>query len=321
MSLLSIVIPAYNADRFIENTLTTIVSEQADDIEVIVVNDGSVDNTKQIVEKFCKTNSYIKLINQENKGESGARNAGIKAATGDYIYFLDCDDSIMPGTLNHFLETIKAEYGKSLYCFSYVSKVNGEISKYYTAPKLDRNTFSDKISFLKAYLSKHLPCHICSVVTKKSIIKDNNLQFIQGLKIGADIQFLLELFLHIESAYYSNRVCYIYQIRDDSIMQGYKTYSRTQYNAFALRRDTLLSESYQCPELKKYSYFWIQNQLLSNIVYYVRSDFKDDEITSFLINDCNLLRKSIIKGKGKHYYAILAAKFIPLKVCVKLIKR
>ena len=272
MPLLSIVVPAYNAERFLRVLLNNLSSQIIQDdlpCEVIVVNDGSNDFTSAIGNEFATKFSFIRVIDQENKGESGARNTGIENARGDYIYFLDCDDSLKEGSLAHFLQCIKSNPDLDLYCFAYTSTENGLPSKNYKSPKLDSKVFNQEL-FLKAYLAKYLPIHVCSCVVRKKLIETHLLRFSVGLRIGADIEWLLNIGSVLECAYFSNRICYVYQIRNDSIMQGYKTYSPAQYHSFEIRRDIVLSDKYQTKELSKFSNFWIENQLLSNIAYYLR---------------------------------------------------
>lgn len=322
MFLLSIVIPAYNAERFIGSLLDNLIGQIKSNnlpFEIIVVNDGSSDLTQKICEGYNDKFDFLNLINQENKGESGARNTGIENAKGKYIYFLDSDDSVEDGSLNHFIQILHSEPGLDLYCFAYISTENGKPLKRYENPKIDGKKFNRE-EFLKKYLAKYLPIHVCSCVFKKELIKQCLLRFSVGLKIGADIEWLLNVGSVLQSAYFSNRICYIYQIRNDSIMQGYKTYSKNQYHSFEIRRNIVLSENYQTKELKKYSNFWIENQLLSNIVYYLKSNVKDKEITESLINDCSLLKLPISNGNWKNSFVIYIAKCLPLKFVLQLLK-
>lgn len=323
MIKLTIVIPAFNSEKFIGRLLDNLIMQIARDelpCEIIIVNDGSTDNTKQIVEEKSQKFDFIRLINQINRGESGARNTGIENARGEYIYFLDSDDSLKEGSLKHFIQIINKEPMLDLYCFSYTSTENGKQSKTYRNKKINNIKF-DKNEFLKNYLAKYLPIHVCSCVIKKQLIEKNNLRFTLGLKIGADIEWLLNVANVIETAYFSNQICFIYQIRNDSIMQGYKTYSMTQYNSFAIRRDIVLSKDFQTPELTKYSNFWIENQLLSNIVYYLKSSVNDIYITRKLIDDLQLLKRPISSGSIKNFSAILFAKVLPMKLIIKLVKK
>ena len=89
---ISVIVPVYNAKNYIEKTLNSILSQSIDSLEIIVINDGSTDGSKDILDYYDKTYSNIKVIHQENKGVSISRNLGILLATGEYIGFVDSDD-------------------------------------------------------------------------------------------------------------------------------------------------------------------------------------------------------------------------------------
>ena len=94
MLKVSVIVPVYNGDEYIESCIKNILNQTLKDIELILVNDGSKDNTLNICKKYADFNSRIVLINQENQGVSSARNKGIDISKGDYICFIDCDDKI-----------------------------------------------------------------------------------------------------------------------------------------------------------------------------------------------------------------------------------
>ena len=97
--LVSIVIPAYNASKFIEETIESVKRQKYQNWELIVVNDGSKDNTEDIVSKYVLNDSRIRLINTKNNGVSQARNRGIFETSGQYVAFLDADDVWLPENL------------------------------------------------------------------------------------------------------------------------------------------------------------------------------------------------------------------------------
>lgn len=89
---ISIIIPAYNVEAYIEKCINSVINQTYDDIEVIIINDGSTDNTAEIIEKYSKIDNRIKIVNKYNSGVSDSRNVGIEMFTGDYVFFLDSDD-------------------------------------------------------------------------------------------------------------------------------------------------------------------------------------------------------------------------------------
>lgn len=320
--LLSIIIPAYNAEKFIGNLLDRLVSQCTNltECEVIVVNDGSIDRTKEIVQEYVTRYHYIHLISQGNKGESGARNTGIDHAIGEYIYFLDCDDSVEDDTIGFYLKCIRENSDIELFLFGYNSFYKGKKLKSYIDAEYNEYIFKTNQEFLHAFLSKRINSHICSIVVTRNLIKNNSLYFVEGMRIGADLNFLLRLFKLVRMVKYSARPCFKYQIRDDSIMQGYKTYTIQQYQALENFQGILLSADYQMSEISHYANFWIETMLLYNIRYYLLSNVKDKNITQKLIQDCDLLKRPISDGKIKYKLTISIAKILPIKLLLQYLK-
>ena len=97
--LISVVIPAYNAEQFLDETLESVLSQTYENWECIIVNDGSTDSTESVAKKWCEKDSRFRLTNKENGGLSSARNWGIKESKAEYIAFLDADDILIPDSL------------------------------------------------------------------------------------------------------------------------------------------------------------------------------------------------------------------------------
>ena len=102
-TLISIIVPVYNTEKYIERCLDSIMKQDYPNFEVILVNDGSTDESGIIIQKYKEKYKNISYIKQENKGVGAARNAGIKVAKGDYISFVDSDDLIMEDYCSHLL--------------------------------------------------------------------------------------------------------------------------------------------------------------------------------------------------------------------------
>ena len=103
--MISIIVPIYNVEKYLEECLDSIKNQTYTDIEVVLVNDGSTDGSKEICERYCEQDCRFKLINQENQGQSVARNNGVAASTGEFITFVDSDD------------VIAAKYLENLYAY------------------------------------------------------------------------------------------------------------------------------------------------------------------------------------------------------------
>ena len=107
--MISIIVPVYNVEEYLEECLESIRQQTFTDIEVILVNDGSTDSSKEICERFCQADNRFKLINQENQGQSVARNRGVKESVGQFIMFVDSDDVINTNVLEVLLPYMKTD--------------------------------------------------------------------------------------------------------------------------------------------------------------------------------------------------------------------
>lgn len=124
---ISIIIPAYNAEKYIENCINSILNQDFDDYEIILVNDGSTDKTAKLCEKFISNNHFV-YIEQENQGQGSARNRGIDAAAGEWLVFLDADDDMNPGALKCISDEIDRKNGTDIICYEFTLYAEDEIS-------------------------------------------------------------------------------------------------------------------------------------------------------------------------------------------------
>ena len=124
MKKLSIIIAVYNIEKYLDKCLNSVISQKGNDIEILIVDDGSVDNSLNICKKYQKKDKRIVIIHQENSGLSSSRNTGIENAKGEYLWFIDGDDYISNGSVN----TIRKYLDKyDIVCFNYYSIRNDKI--------------------------------------------------------------------------------------------------------------------------------------------------------------------------------------------------
>lgn len=317
--LISIIIPCYNSERFIAPTVEMLIRQDISDCELILVNDGSKDNTLSILQQYEATNENIRVIDQPNQGVSVARNNGMLAARGKYIYFLDSDDMLTEGTISHFKQVITEYSGCQMFLFGYEMRRNNATYKSYVFPQFDRLTFSGRI-LQHNFLSKKLCCHICSCIYDKAFILENELTLKPGLKIGEDVLFLMQLMFKVDKVYYSARLSFIYQIRDDSAMQGYKSYSNTQYEAYTEWKKFLNPIAEKDSSIRNYVNFFLLFTYISNLRYYLRSDVKSKELNKRFIADGNIRCKKNFVGNIFHWIAMKMMMLVPLRLTLKLLK-
>lgn len=107
--MISVIVPVYNVERYLEECLNSIQQQSYTDIEVILVNDGSTDHSKTICERYCEEDSRFYLLNQTNQGQSVARNVGVAASKGEFIAFVDSDDIIQKNYLEKLMQYMTEE--------------------------------------------------------------------------------------------------------------------------------------------------------------------------------------------------------------------
>jgi len=211
-SLISIIVPVYNVENFLKRCIVSIVEQTYQNIEIILVNDGSTDNSLNIIKDFQTKHSNIILINQKNKGLSGARNSGIQKAQGEYIIFVDSDDTI---------EKILIED-----CLSYAYKNNSDIVVYgYTKrnedmsiiahSKLNNQSFSKHLAFSNL-LRLDISPMACNKLIKTSLFQDNNILFPLS-KLHEDVGTTYKLFWYTEKVSTLSQSYYNWINRDTSI--------------------------------------------------------------------------------------------------------
>lgn len=214
MKKISVIIPVYNAEKFIEDTIESVLNQKYKNLEIILIDDGSKDKSREIIKKYQDKYPNIKLYCQKNAGAPEARNNGIKNSTGDYVIFLDSDDTLCPnvfGKITHLLENNAElvignfnkvdENGKFL-CHSIITKSNKVIEK---ENILDYCMIDPKPG-----------CKIYNL----DIIKKNNLIF-DNVKIGQDLNFFLKYLILIKNINFVDEYLYNYRIVSSGISRTY----------------------------------------------------------------------------------------------------
>lgn len=215
---LSVIIPVYNAGRYLNETLRAVVMQTIfDKIELIIVNDGSDDNSMDICEKYADAYSNIVVIDQKNAGVSAARNAGIKAATGAYITFLDADDYVETNLYERMLKlTQKHSADVAIVNFLKVHP-DGEAKQYRNAE--DVRQWTDPKAIMQAFFSGVIGNQVVDKIFSRDVIAE--IQFPIGYKIGEDMFFVYRAIRNARKIIYDTEICgYHYIVRQDSAMTG-----------------------------------------------------------------------------------------------------
>ncbi|MBR4448488.1 glycosyltransferase family 2 protein [Methanobrevibacter sp.] len=221
MTKISVIVPIFNTEKYLSECLNSILNQPFDDIEIICINDGSTDNSLDILNDFKSKNDCIKIINQENRGLSASRNVGIENAKGEYILFIDSDDYFED---NVFEKLINIAESKSLdlVIFKLIDfdDITREKSRYsYFDLELLKKTVGDKVfsyEDVKDILFR-IPVTAPGKLFKRELISD--LRFQEDL-IFEDNPFFFELFFNTKRACVFDEYLYCRRIRNDSIISS-----------------------------------------------------------------------------------------------------
>lgn len=204
----SIIVPVYNSAEYIGGTLDSIINQDFNGFEVIVVDDGSSDDSLEIIkEKLSKSTVSHEIIHQENQGVSSARNRGIEAAHGEYFVFVDSDDYI---TGNHLSQLYNGETDFSL--IQFIKKEGNQSS----TPNYISKRLMSCDDFIRMELNMEIPFNFWQLMYKASIINENNIRFNPDYVYGEDIEFALKALSFGKEVAISNEVTYYYIQHEES---------------------------------------------------------------------------------------------------------
>lgn len=217
---ISVIIPCYNQALFLEQTLQSVLDQTYIDWECIIVNDGSQDNTEEVVSQWLQKDTRFKYVFKKNGGLSSARNIGLANATGDYIQLLDADDLLKPEKFEYQLQDLQIhDISISDYFPFLENDIRKRVPNRYLSPFLSELEFKKEIILDWEY-RKSIPCH--SVLFKKILIDKHRLNFDESLLNHEDWVFWTKLFYYSESIKNNENVLALYRIHNKAMSVDFK---------------------------------------------------------------------------------------------------
>lgn len=208
----SVIVPVYNTENYLEETLQSLENQTLDGLEIVCVNDGSTDSSLAILRNHAKKDTRIKIVDQKNRGVSVARNNGIKCAKGKYIMFADSDDLLPPYACQKAFECAE-KYKSDVLMLGNMCFMDGE--------QIDLNAFSYDDSNVEFYACEPsqnpyyaLKVEMSSIwnkIWKKSWLKENDVWFKEGISRGEDGLFNIIAFSNVTNLVHNNNVFYCYR--------------------------------------------------------------------------------------------------------------
>ena len=308
----SVLIPAYNVESFVEESILSVINQTYSNWEMIVVNDGSIDNTLSILKDYEKKDKRIKIINQENKGLLMARRIAIEKATGDYICFLDSDDFWENNMLEVLVSRIK-QYNPDLILFNHnVVNLKGEI--YQTTKHIynDKQGPIKNESLLSDFLMTNKLNNIWGkVVSKKLLDLDVRDYSIYGrLMQSEDRLQSLPLIYNSTKTVYIDEAFYNYRTNPDSITHNYTMknlkdifMTKVANEEFLIKNN--VEEDYLTRFYKHFIYYSL-GAYLRLIGFEKTSKVKKKEALNIL-NRSEIFKRArpYLKGKNKYIYRLI----------------
>ena len=218
---ISIIVPVYNVERYLRRCLDSICGQTFSEIEIIIVNDGTKDNSQSIINEYSAKDGRIRSVIKENGGLSSARNAGLDIAIGEYVGFVDSDDWVEPQMFESMYKAAKESGADIVVCNYRRAYENWESDSFLNL--LDENIDLDIIGldgYYYQYFFSYIHGHeVWNKLFRHDIIKKNDLRFEQNQEIySEDILFNLCFLCHIKKISSISRTFYNYYQRADSIM-------------------------------------------------------------------------------------------------------
>ncbi len=288
--MVSVIVPVYNAEKYINKCVDSILNQTYKDFELILIDDGSNDNSLELIKKYAVKDSRISLFSHENKGVSYTRNLGLDLAKGDYIMFIDSDDWIESDMLEVLIQNIEKS-NADISCCQYDKNLRTDISSF---------EIWSREKFLSEFIMhKKINGSLVNKLIKREAI--SNIRFNDSIKYGEDALFLWKVLLNSNSICLTNKVLYHVVLHDDSASGGgsYKPIRKDCIEVWNLIVSDASSFSKELRDLAKAQLANMAFFSLYEMIYYNYNDIEHEK----------LYRKTL----KEEYTYLQIAKFIPLK--------
>lgn len=321
----SIIVPIYNVENYIEECVESLINQKTDVIyEIVLVNDGTKDKSREKIEKY-KQLENVKIVDKENGGISSARNAGLEAASGKYVLFIDSDDFV----LDDFVEKL----------YSYANSNDLDVAfsayKFYFGPNDIKNykgIYSENEIFTRGEALKNLltkktfRTEVWDDIYKREFLLANNLRFTEGV-INEDEEFTAMLLVSANKIGYLNYSGYMYRRQ----RVGSITYVENRIKAIESRIIIMNNLIAQCKKkngVEKEFLIWRLKDLFTNLAIYVteckEENYNISEILKFLMDNYNgadSFELKVFDKSPKLYQCLINGKLKAKKVVKKIIRR
>lgn len=300
----SVIVPVYNLEKYISRCLNSIRNQTLENIEIIVINDGSKDQSLKVIEDHMKEDKRIKCISQKNSGVSSARNKGITMAVGNYITFVDGDDCIDSNMLNNMI--ISSEINNTELAFSHFSNIENNVE--------NSIYLSTSEQYIKDMIEGTAPRTACGILIKSELIRNHSLNFDIDMVYGEDMLFSIKLLLLTKkNIVIDSSIYYLVEERPGSAIRTMNPDQYIHVQLLAKRLDEVFQKEsiiYKYQSLLQKFYFY---NLLFSISHVVKSKIS-------FIEKLNKIRDIKKSSHGKSTLCIEFDSTLTIKFKALLIK-
>ena len=288
----SVIVPVYNVEKYLSRCLDSIVLQSYQNLDIVLVNDGSTDNSLKICQDYAENDSRIRLIDQNNKGLSGARNTGIDIASGQYICFIDSDDWVEPDYVEFMVKMSIEKDSDISIVSSYNSTDTRDIitTKGWISNKVETYDTFTALRLLTEDVKIH--SHAWDKLYKISLF--NNIRFPEG-KNYEDIFIMHILFAHSASISISEQPKYHYYVRNNSIARNYKRKNILDYFEAEFSRLDYMQKHYE-------DLISLQNTKIMELVlsYYPKFKYERNDTSRFYKQDKKIFNKYVKNAESAY---------------------
>lgn len=256
----SIIIPAYNTEEYLEESLKSVVQQTYTNLEIIIVNDGSTDKTLSIISEFSKKDKRIKIINQENKGVSIARNNGFNASSGDYILFIDSDDIMGKNMIELMVDNLEKNNADISICGYERISINGTKEK---SIKIKEKKLYNTDEAIVAFFNNNFGISMWDKLIRREIA--NKISFEDGKKINEDKYYLFNAIINSNKIVFDNKGLYKYMEREKSVTRKKFGKNNLDIIYFSRRIKKIIIDKYP-----QYKHLAIKNEI-NDLIYIYRN--------------------------------------------------
>lgn len=254
-SKVSIVVPVYNAERYLKKCVDSLLEQSYKNIEILLINDGSTDSSGEICDEYIKKHEEIKVIHKTNSGVSDTRNAGIDVASGEFIQFVDSDDFLESNMIERLVQSVN--HNVQLAICGYKSIYMSKDTIFYTetvCPIKGRYQNIDLVKHFGELFNNGLINPLWNKLYYADLIKKLNLKFNKELNMGEDLLFNLEYINACDNIEIINEQLYNYlKFNDNSLTENFKEcFLQNQQMLFSSVRQFLLENNVYTQENKKF---------------------------------------------------------------------